>query len=87
VKQARQALSKAETEKRQLQEKLTDLEKVNKYFFGVFCTFLYFFCGFKHHLYLLYSQHSLEGYKVHVLVYYRILCSAPLLISVCVYAQ
>lgn len=29
ARQQKQALSKAETEKRQLQEKLTDLEKVN----------------------------------------------------------
>ena len=29
ARQQRQTLSKAETEKRQLQEKLTDLEKVN----------------------------------------------------------
>lgn len=33
VRQVRHALSKAEAEKRQLQEKLTDLEKVNRHFY------------------------------------------------------
>lgn len=44
VWQVRQALSKAETEKRQLQEKLTDLEKVNIHTDSYqYLSFLYFY--------------------------------------------
>lgn len=40
VKKARQALSKAESEKRQLQEKLTDLEKVTRHLIPSYLCYL-----------------------------------------------